>query len=129
MHACSCRTRAQFAAQVPGFSFQQAADDMEYKTLLVPPFEGKTLPPAPYFTLFDEQRNAFFVCARDAAVGGRMRGVFVLSKGGFAHLRTQRDYAAALRRSFPAPFSEVSRSRVWGSCGLCCLPFATTARV
>jgi hypothetical protein len=54
---------------VPGFTFQQAEDDMEYKTILVPPLGGKE--PAPYFTMFDEERNAFFVCSRDAAAGGR----------------------------------------------------------
>lgn len=79
----------------------------------MPPFEG--VEPAPYFTLFDEARNAFFVCARDAAADGRMRGVYVLDKGGFDKLRTQEDYAAALRRSFPAPFSEVrERGACWG---------------
>ena len=103
---CTCRTRAQFAAQVAGFSFEQAADDMEYKTLLVPPLGDKE--PAPYFTLFDEERNAFFVCARDVVAGGRTRGVYVLNKGGFANLRTEKDYYNALKKSFPAPFSEVS---------------------
>lgn len=100
------RTRAQFAAQLPGFTFKQQADDMEYKTLIVPPLGEKE--PAPYFTLFDEERNAFFVCARDVVAGGRTRGVYVLNKGGFANLETQNDYYKALQKSFPAPFSEVS---------------------
>jgi hypothetical protein len=100
------RTRAQFAAQVPGFTFKQQADDMEYKTIIVPPLGEKE--PAPYFTLFDEERNAFFVCARDVVAGGRTRGVYVLNKGGFANLKTQKDYYKALQKSFPAPFSDVS---------------------
>lgn len=98
------RARAHFAAQVPSFTFDQAEDDMEYKTLLLPPLGDRE--PAPYFTLFDEDRNAFFVCARDVAAGGQTRGVFVLNKGGFAKLRTEADYYAALKASFPAPFAE-----------------------
>lgn len=113
--SCACRARAQFPAQVPGFSFNQAEDNMEYKTLLVPPLGERET--APYFTLFDEERNAFFVCARDVAAGGQTRGVFVLNKGGFAKLRTEADYYAALKASFPVPFSEV-RAHACCSLGL-----------
>lgn len=79
--------------------------------MIVPAASGATA--APYFTIYDEARNAFFVCARDVLAGGRTRGVFVLSKGGFDTLQTQDDYCAALQQSFPALFSEVSN--------LCCV--------
>jgi hypothetical protein len=102
----SCRTRAAFADQIPGFSFIQAHDDMEYKTTIVPSLGAAQ--PAPYFTLFDEERNAFFVCAKDVVSSGQTRGVFVLNKGGFDSLKTEDDYYEALKKSFPAPFSEVS---------------------
>jgi len=100
------RACAEFAQQIPGFAFSQTADDLEYKTVIVPAASGATA--APYFTIYDEARNAFFVCARDVLAGGRTRGVFVLSKGGFDALHTQDDYCRALQQSFPAPFSEVS---------------------
>jgi hypothetical protein len=81
-------------------------DDLEYKTMIVPAASDTTT--TPYLTIYDEARNAFFVCARDVLAGNSTRGVFVMSKGGFDELRTEADYYAALKQSFPAPFTEVS---------------------
>ena len=101
------RARGAFAAQVAGFRHSQTADNMDYKTFILHP----SCDHVPYFTLFDEEHNTFLVCARDAVVGGRTRGVFVLDKGGFDQLETEGDYLQVLQQSFPEPFSVV-RERV-----------------
>lgn len=103
--------RAAMLDQVPGFAVAQAADDLAYKTVTLPPLRAEA---GSYFTAYDEGSNAFLVCARDASLPGPdgeplLRVVYVLDAGGFDELHTAADYEAALRASFPAPLTSVRR--------------------
>ena len=49
--------------QLPSFRCQQVGEDMEYRTVVLPPLAADP-DPGSYFTLFDEPSNAFFVCGR-----------------------------------------------------------------
>lgn len=95
------KVRSFMVEQVPGFQYRQLPDNMEYKTATLPALG--TTSPGPYFTMYDEQCNAFFVCAQDT--GGLTRGVYVLERGGFQSLLTKEDYVEALQAAFPAPFT------------------------
>ena len=55
------RVRERFQEQVPGFSFRQTADDMEYKSLELPSLQPKADPNSDFITMFDQQRNATII--------------------------------------------------------------------
>ena len=122
MRPCPClpghhrvrRVRAAFAQQLPGFSFTQEQDKMEYRTMDLPPRVLDHADPdsrSRFNVLVDRKTNASIVAIPETS--GQLRAAYIRSGGEHASMRTVDDYVRDLKASFPA-LNEVGGGRCSG---------------